>query len=180
VLPERVGLYLLPFAAGNFLGPLLLGRLFDEVGRRPMIAITYAASAILLLISGVLFAKGALDATTQTILWSIVFFFASPAASAAYLTVSELFPLEMRANAIAIFYAVGTGAGGIAAPWLFGLLISTGDPRELLTGYALGAGLMLCAALIAALIAVPAEKKSLEEIAAPLSMEEHSAADETR
>ncbi len=116
IAAERVGYYLVPFAIGNFLGPLLIGRLFDEWGRRPMIAGTYAASAVLLTVTGYLFTRGLLTATTQTLLWSAIFFIASAAASSAYLTVSEVFPLELRATAIALFYAVGTGVGGPAPP----------------------------------------------------------------
>jgi MFS family permease len=166
---ERVGAYLLPFALGNFLGPLLLGRLFDSIGRRPMIAFTYAASGVLLLATGAAFALGALDARTHTLLWSLSFFFASAAASSAYLTVSELFPLEIRAMAIALFYAVGTGVGGLLAPALFGALIQSGSRNELFAGYALGAGLMLVAALAALRLGVAAERRGLEELARPLS-----------
>ena len=124
---NHVGWYILPFAAGNFLGPLLLGRLFDTLGRRTMIAFTYGVSGILLALSGYLFSIGVLSAQTQTIAWMVIFFFASPAASAAYLTVSETFPLEVRALAIALFYAVGTGIGGVIGPALFGALIDTGS-----------------------------------------------------
>src|SRR5690606_24813723 len=120
---ENIGYYLLPFAAGNFLGPLLLGKSFDVVGRRAMIAGTYAISGLLLLLTAWLFVNHWLDALGQTIAWSIVFIFASAAASSAYLTVGESFPLEMRALAIALFYTVGTGLGGVVAPWLFGVLI---------------------------------------------------------
>ena len=116
VKPDDVGWYLLPFAAGNFLGPLLLGRLFDTVGRRPMIAFTYMASAVTLAAAAYLFKIGLLSAQTQTLAWMVVFFFASAAASSAYLTVSETFPLEIRALAIALFYAVGTGIGGVIGP----------------------------------------------------------------
>jgi MFS family permease len=166
VPPERVGLFLLPFAVGNFLGPLILGRLFDSLGRKPMIVFTYAMSGVLLLATGWLFAHGKLNSTTQTICWCVVFFFGSAAASSAYLTVSELFPLEVRALAIALFYAAGTGAGGVIAPALFGALIGTGDPRHVFWGYSLGAGLMLATACIAAWLGVPAERRSLEELAA--------------
>ena len=166
---DRVGLYLLPFAVGNFLGPLLLGRLFDSFGRRKMIVFTYAMSGILLLITGALFAEGFLTAWTQTLLWCVVFFFGSAAASSAYLTVSELFPLEIRALAIALFYAVGTGAGGVAAPALFGYLIGSGDPGRVFIGYALGAGLMIATAGVAFFLGVDAEGRSLEELATPLS-----------
>src|ERR1700754_1460028 len=123
IAANHVGWYLLPFAAGNFLGPLLLGRLFDTLGRRTMIALTYGVSGILLALSGYLFAIGVLSAQSQTIAWMVIFFFASPAASAAYLTVSENFPLEVRALAIALFYAVGTGIGGVVGPALFGALL---------------------------------------------------------
>ena len=126
----QVGLYIVPFAIGNVLGPLLLGPLFDRVGRRVMIAATYALSGVALALTGWGFVAGVLNATTQTLAWSAVFFLASAAASSAYLTVSEVFPLEMRALAISIFYAVGTGVGGFAAPALFGALIETGEPRQ--------------------------------------------------
>ena len=121
------GIFLLPFALGNFLGPLLLGRFFDTIGRRVSIASTYAVSGLLLLATGALFVEGKLTAQEQTLLWSAIFFFASAAASAAYLTISELFPLELRALAIAVFFAFGTAIGGVAAPWLFGALIATGS-----------------------------------------------------
>jgi MFS family permease len=166
---SQVGWYLLPFAAGNFFGPLLLGRLFDTVGRRPMIATTYALSGLLLAVTGALFAAGVLSATWQTMAWTIIFFFASAAASSAYLTISETFPLEIRALAIAFFYAVGTGIGGIGAPWLFGSLIDTGSRVSLFGGYLLGAVLMLAAALIAFCFGVAAERKPLESVATPLS-----------
>jgi len=169
VSADRVGWYLLPFAAGNFLGPLLLGRLFDTVGRRTMIALTYALSGLLLALTGALFAAGLLSATGQTAAWTVIFFFASAAASSAYLTVSETFPLEIRALAIAFFYAVGTGVGGVAAPWLFGALIDTGSRLSLLGGYLLGAALMLAAGLIALRFGVDAERKPLEAVATPLS-----------
>jgi MFS family permease len=166
---NHIGWYILPFAAGNFLGPLLLGRLFDSVGRRPMIASTYAASAILLALTGWLFQRGALDATTQTALWSAIFFIASAAASSAYLTVSEVFPLEIRALCIALFYAVGTGVGGLLAPTIFGALIQTGDRRSVFYGYLFGAALMLGASLVAWRWGVRAERRSLEDVCAPLS-----------
>ncbi len=164
-----IGLYLLPFAAGNFLGPLLLGRYFDSFGRRRMLALTYGLSGLLLLLSTELFLIGVLDATTQTLVWSLVFFFASAAASAAYLTAGESFPLEVRAMAISMFYVLGTATGGIAGPALFGWLIASGHRGELAVGYALGAALMLLGALVAWLYALPAERRSLEEVAAPLS-----------
>ncbi len=166
---DRVGWYVLPFALGNVAGPLLLGRLFDTIGRRPMIAFTYAASALLLAATGLLFRQGLLDATTQTLCWSITFFFASAAASSAYLTVAESFPIEIRALTIAIFYALGTGLGGVAAPWLFGLLIESGSRDQLLLGYLLGAGLMALAALLAWKLCIAAERQPLEAVARPLS-----------
>jgi MFS family permease len=165
----QVGWYILPFAAGNFLGPLLLGRLFDTVGRRPMIAATYLASGALLVGSGYLFAQGVLSAAQQTVSWTIIFFFASAAASSAYLTVSENFPLETRALAIAFFYAIGTGIGGIAGPWLFGALIDTGSRAGLFGGYLLGAALMIAAGVIAGRFGVNAERRPLESVARPLA-----------
>jgi MFS family permease len=164
-----VGWYILPFAAGNVLGPLVLGRFFDTVGRRPMIVLTYGMSAVLLLATGLAFRAGILDATTQTLCWSVTFFFASAAASAAYLTVAESFPLEIRALAIAIFYALGTGIGGVAAPWFFGVLIESGSRDQVLLGYVFGAALMAAAAILAKFIGIDAEGKSLEEVARPLS-----------
>jgi MFS family permease len=166
---DRIGWYILPFAAGNFLGPLMLGRLFDTVGRRRMIAFTYATSGILLAVGGYLFMRGALSATTQTIGWSVIFFFASSAASSAYLTVSETFPLEIRALAIAIFYAIGTGIGGIVGPLFFGVLIQSGSRVSVFVGYLSGSLLMILAALIASRWAVAAERKSLETVAPPLA-----------
>ena len=164
-----VGWYILPFAAGNFLGPLVLGRLFDTLGRRPMIVFTYGVSGILLALSGYLFEVGALNARTQTIAWMVIFFCASPAASAAYLTVSENFPLEVRALAIAVFYAVGTGIGGVAGPVLFSALIDTGSRGSVFTGYLFGAMLMIVAAAVGWRYAVAAERRSLESVAQPLA-----------
>jgi MFS family permease len=172
IATDQVGWYLLPFAAGNFLGPLLLGRLFDTLGRRVMITLTYAVSGILLALSGYLFSIGALSAQTQTIAWMVIFFVASPAASAAYLTVSETFPLEVRALAIALFYAVGTGIGGVAGPVLFGALIDTGSRDSVFFGYLLGAGLMIAAAAVAWRYAIAAERRTLESIARPLAFVE--------
>lgn len=171
VADTQVGLYILPFAVGNVLGPLILGPLFDRVGRRVMIGATYALSGVGLLLIGVGFVNGMLDATTQTLAWSAVFFLASAAASSAYLTVSEVFPLEMRAISISIFYAVGTGIGGFAAPALFGALIETGDRVNVFNGYLVGAVLVLVAAVIAWRYGVDAERKPLEEIAPPLGTE---------
>jgi MFS family permease len=169
VRSDHVGWYILPFAAGNFLGPLLLGRLFDTLGRRVMITFTYAVSGILLALSGWLFSIGALSATEQTVAWMIVFFFASAAASSAYLTVSECFPLEIRALTIAFFYAIGTAIGGIAGPWLFGMLIDTGSRGSVFAGYLLGALAMLFAAAVQWRFGVAAERRALEHIATPLS-----------
>jgi MFS family permease len=169
---EHVGWYLLPFAAGNFLGPLLLGRLFDTLGRRTMITLTYGVSGVLLALSGYLFSIGALSAQGQTIAWMVIFFFASPAASAAYLTVSETFPLEVRALAIALFYAIGTAIGGVAGPALFGALIDTGSRNSVFAGYLLGSALMVAAAAVAWRYAVAAERKSLESVAQPLAFVE--------
>jgi MFS family permease len=166
---ENVGWYVLPFAAGNVLGPLLLGRLFDTIGRKPMIVFTYGASALLLTVTGLLFRQDVLDATTQTLFWSATFFFASAAASSAYLTVAECFPLEIRALTIALFYAFGTGLGGVVAPWYFGLLIESGSRDNVLMGYLLGSALMALAALVAWRLAPRSERRPLEDIARPLS-----------
>jgi MFS family permease len=166
----RVGLYVLPFALGNVCGPLLMGPLFDTIGRKPMITFTYAASAVLLLVSGLLFRAGVLDATTQTLAWSATFFFASAAASAAGLTVAENFPLEVRALAIALFYAFGTGLGGIIAPTLFGMLIESGSRDRVLLGYLLACILMAVAAALALWLGERTERRSLEDVAPPLSM----------
>jgi MFS family permease len=166
---NNTGLYLLPFALGNFLGPLLLGRFFDSLGRRTMISATYAVSATLLLAAGALFVAGVLTASSQTAAWAVIFFFASAAASSAYLTVSEIFPLELRALAIAVFYAIGTAAGGIGAPWLFGLLIGSGERLNVFYGYLFGALLMYVAAAVELRYGVRAERLSLETVAPPLA-----------
>ena len=166
---NHIGWYILPFAIGNFLGPLLLGRLFDTRGRRPMIAFTYIISGILLALTGWLFVRNLVDETTQTICWMVIFFFASAAASSAYLTVSETFPLEIRALAIAFFYAVGTGVGGVVAPWLFGVLIETGSRASVFGGYLAGAALMVLAGSVAWRWGVDAERKPLESVARPLT-----------
>jgi MFS family permease len=160
----KIGLYLLPFAAGNLLGPIVLGPLFDIVGRRTMISLTYGVSGVLIAITGFGMAHGWLDATTQTILWCIVFFIASAASSSAYLTVSELFPVELRGMAIALFYAAGTAAGGLVAPALFGFLVQSGSRVRVFWGYLIGAFLMVLASAVAAVLGVPAERKSLEAI----------------
>ena len=166
---KEVGWYILPFAAGNFLGPVLIGRLFDTAGRRPMIAFTYIVSGLLLAGTGYLFANDLIGARTQTLCWMTIFFFASAAASSAYLTVSETFPLEIRALAIAFFYAVGTGVGGIVGPWLFGALIDTGSRASVFGGYLAGAALMVLAGLVAWRWGVAAERKPLETVARPLT-----------
>jgi MFS family permease len=163
VRADRVGLFMIPFALGNFLGPVTLGHLFDRWGRRKMISLTYALSAVLLLATGALFLAGMLNAYTQTIAWTAVFFVASAAASSAYLTVSELFPIELRGLVIGVFYAFATliSAG---APALFGAIVDTGEPGQLFSGYALAAALMLAAAIVARKYGVDAERRSLEEI----------------
>ena len=161
-------MYLLPFAAVNFCGPLVLGRLFDTIGRRPMIAGTYGISGLLLATTGYLFWQGQLTATTQTVMWSAVFFFASAGASAGYLTVSEIFPLEIRAMAIASFFIVAQASGSLA-PWIFSRLIQT-SPTSVFYGDLLAAGLMLVGAIAAVFFGVNAEGRSLEEVATPLSV----------
>jgi MFS family permease len=170
VAPAQTGLYLLPLAAGNFMGPLLLGRFFDTIGRRRMIAGTYLVSGTLLALTGWAFAEAWLDAETQTIAWTAIFFFASAAASAAYLTASEIFPLETRALAISVFYALGTAAGGIVAPWFFGRLIGIGSRWYIFEGYALAALLMAVAAAVEWRFGIDAEGRSLEAIAPPLAV----------
>ncbi|WP_431103864.1 MFS transporter [Roseateles noduli] len=165
VADHRVALYIFPFALGNVLGPLLLGPLFDRVGRRRMIALTYGLAGVGLAATGIAFVADMLDARSQALCWSAVFFFASAAASSAYLTVSEVFPLEMRAMAIAIFYAVGTGAGGFVAPLLFGWLVESGDRGNVANGYGIGAALVIVAGLLALRFGVDAERKPLEDIA---------------
>jgi MFS family permease len=164
VPPGRIGLYLIPFAVGNLLGPWILGWLFDRVGRRPMIALTYMVSGVLIAIAGVGLARGWFDATTQTLMWSAVFFFASSAASSAYLTVSELFPVELRGMAIALFYAAGIALGGLTAPALFGWLLDSGRPDYLAIGYYVGAALMIAGGAVAAWLGVAAEGRSLEAL----------------
>lgn len=165
----KVGWYILPFALGNFCGPLLLGRLFDVIGRRVMISATYLISGALLAFSGYLFEQQLIDVTQQTLAWMVIFFFASAAASSAYLTVAETFPLEIRALAIAVFYAFGTALGGLIGPTLFGALIESGERANVLVGYLIGAALMVIAGLTQALWGVAAERRSLEEVAKPLS-----------
>lgn len=168
VKPERVPLYLLPLAAGNFLGPLVLGHLFDSLGRKTMIAATYGISGALLLTSACLFQQNMLSVTAQAAWIAAIFFIASSAASSAYLTVSEIFPLEIRAFAISIFYAVGTFVGGVGAPSLFAGLIASNSRTQLFWGYAASAGLMIGAAVVEVLLGVKAERQSLESISTPL------------
>jgi MFS family permease len=165
---QNIGIYVLPLALGNLMGPLFLGHLFDTVGRRKMIAGTYGISGVLMAATGFAFHAGLLNAWTQTGCWVAIFFVASAAASSAYLTASEIFPLETRALAIAMFYALGTLVGGVAAPWLFGQLIGAGV-RNVAWGYQAAAALMLAAAAVEARLGVDAEGKSLESIALPLS-----------
>lgn len=167
VPPQSVGWYLLPFAIFNFLGPLFLGRFFDTIGRRVMLTATYGTSGVMLAITGYLFAQGHLTAVTQTMAWSLTFFFASAGASAAYLTVSEIFPLEIRAMAIAFFFIVGQGAG-ILSPWLFGYLIQS-SATSVFFGYLVGSTFMITGGMIAYVYGVDAERRSLEDIAKPLS-----------
>ncbi|WP_307800820.1 MFS transporter [Actinomadura violacea] len=163
------GYYYAVIAVGNFLGPLLLAPLFDSWGRKPMIAGTYVLSGVLLLLTAWLFNEGRLTATTLTACWCVVLFFASAGASSAYLTVSEVFPMETRALAIAFFYAIGTAAGGISGPLIFAKLVGTGVPRDTAIAFAIGAVLMIAAGLVEAVIGVKAERKGLEDIARPLT-----------
>ncbi|MDF0645801.1 MAG: MFS transporter [Nitrospira sp.] len=164
---DRIGWYVVPFALGNFLGPLLLGRLFDTIGRKPMISLTYAVAGALLVLTGYLFAQGTFTLSTHMVLWSLVFFFASAGASAAYLTVSEIFPIEIRAMAIAFFFMVAQGAG-VLAPWLYGKMIES-STTSVAYGYLLGAGMMFVGAAAELWLGVQAEGRPLEELAAPLS-----------
>ncbi|MFD3542202.1 MFS transporter [Streptomyces sp. NPDC058662] len=164
------GYYFAVIAFGNFLGPLLLGRAFDTVGRRPMIAGTYIVSGLLLFGTAWLFGEGRLTAVTMTACWCVVLFFASAGASSAYLTVSEIFPMETRAMAIAFFYAIGTAAGGISGPLLFAKLTSSGVVADTVLAFCVGAALMVAAGVVAVFFAVAAEGRSLEQIATPLSV----------
>ncbi len=167
---DKLGYYFFPFAIGNLLGPLTIGHLFDTVGRRKMIMLTYCVSGVLLAVSALFFQAGALNAVTQTIFWCVIFFLASAGASSAYLTVSEIFPLELRGQAIALFFAISQLAGGVAAPYLFGALIGDGTVRGPLTiGYVIGAAVMFAGGLIAWFFGVNAERQSLESIARPMS-----------
>jgi MFS family permease len=166
VSEKTAPLYLIPFAVGNFFGPLLLGPLFDTLGRRAMISGTYTVSGVLLIATGQLFVHDVLSANGMTVAWCVIFFFASAGASSAYLSVSELFPLEARAMAISLFYALGTGLSALS-PTLFGALIQSASRTNVNYGYLLGAGLMISAGIIAFFLAVPAERKALEDIASP-------------
>jgi MFS family permease len=166
-----VGIYLLAIGLGNFAGPIALSRFFDSVGRVPMIAGCYLLSGALLVGTALLFRSGTLSAFTLTACWVVVFFFASAGASAAYLTVSEIFPMETRAVAIALFYAIGTGLGGIIGPALFGRLVQSGSVSQVMWGYVLGAALMIAAGLVELAIGVNAERRGLEDLARPLSAE---------
>jgi MFS family permease len=169
---DRVGYYIFPFALGNFLGPLVLGRLFDVVGRRRMIAATYAVSGVGLLVTGLAFEREWLGPAGLALAWSAIFFVASAAASSAYLTVSEIFPVEMRAVAISLFYAAGTALGGFVGPPLYGAIIEAGSRDALFAAYAFAATLMCAAAAVAAWLGVDAERKPLEEVARPLGAED--------
>ncbi len=164
----KVGWFILPFAAGNFAGPLILGPLFDSIGRKVMITTTYVAAGVLLIVTGWLFSLGVLDAVQQTAAWTLIFFFASAAASSAYLTVAEVFPLEVRATAIAIFYAFGTAIGGVGGPAIFGRLIESGSRQSLFYGYVLGGVLMVGGGLIQAWLGINCQRCALEDVAAPL------------
>ena len=172
VADDQVGYYIFPFALGNFLGPLALGRLFDVVGRRPMIAATYAISGIGLLLTGYAFKEQWLGPVGLALAWSSIFFVASAAASSAYLTVSEIFPVEMRAVSISLFYAAGTALGGFAGPPIYGAIIESGSRDALFAAYAFAATLMCAAAAVAAWIGVDAERKPLEEVCRPLGCDE--------
>ncbi|MBR0656884.1 MFS transporter [Plastoroseomonas arctica] len=165
---QDMGWYMLPFAVGNLLGPLLLGPLFDSVGRRIMITLTYGAAGLLMAATAILFQQEMVSGTMLTLLWTCIFFVASAGASAAYLTVGESFPLEMRAMAIALFYAIGTAAGGVVAPFLFGALIQGGERMDVLWGYMAAAALMLVAAATEWKLGFAAEGQPLESVAAPM------------
>jgi MFS family permease len=165
---QQMPIHLLPFAVGSFFGPMLLGKLFDKIGRKPMITATYAIAGVLLAAVCVPFAHGSIGVKGLGICFTVIFFVASSAASAAYLTVSEIFPLEIRAFAIAIFYAIGTSIGGVGAPAMFGVLIASGSKAHVALGYGLGALLMIGAAVCEAIFGVEAAGKSLESVSKPL------------
>ncbi len=167
---SQTGLYFFPFAIGNLVGPFVLGHLFDVWGRRKMILLTYGVSGLVLALSAILFQAGTLTAVTQTIFWCVAFFFASAGASSAYLTMSELFPLELRSRAISYFFSLGQIAGAIA-PVIYGSLVGDGSSRGPLTvSYFLGAGIMIVGGLVAFIFGVDAERKSLETVTDPLSI----------
>ncbi|MEU4509086.1 MFS transporter [Nonomuraea wenchangensis] len=168
-IETHTGYYFAVIAVGNFLGPLLLGHLFDTVGRVPMISATYIGSGVLLLGTAWLFNQGALSAVTLTACWCAVLFVASAGASSAYLTVSEIFPMETRAMAIAFFFAIGTAAGGIAGPLVFSSLVESGVPGDTALAFVIGALVMIAGGLVEVFLGVKAERKGLEDIAAPLS-----------
>jgi MFS family permease len=174
------GYYFAVIAVGNLVGPLVLARLFDTVGRKVMISGTYLLSGVLLLGTAYLFDRGALTATTMTLCWVVVLFFASAGASAAYLTVSEVFPMETRALAIAFFYAIGTAAGGISGPLLFSDLVGTKKVSDTVVAFCIGAGLMIAGGIAELVLGVNAERQSLEDIAPPLTAEEGSAPQQGR
>jgi MFS family permease len=177
VNPKTAPWYLIAFAVGNLAGPLTIGRLFDTVGRRTMISSTYIISGVLLAITAVLFRDGVLTATTQTIAWSVIFFFASAGASAAYLTVSEIFPVEIRAQAIAVFFAIAQCFGSFGN-WFYAHLIGNGkDPSQLELGYFVGAGVMVLGGIVEIVLGVAAERQSLEDVASPLSLVRRKAAE---
>lgn len=167
---SEAGKYIIGFALANLAGPFALGRLFDTIGRKTMIATTYCLSGLLMAMTAILFDHDVFTATTQTAAWMAIFFVASPAASAAYLTVGESFPLESRALVIAVFYAAGTAIGGIAGPAIFGALIDTGSRHDLMWGYHAGAALMMVAGIVAALFGIRAERRSLEDVAPPFAL----------
>jgi MFS family permease len=172
VPPGSTGYYFAVIAVGNLAGPLLLAHLFDSLGRKIMITSTYVGSGVLLLVTAWLFHAGALNAVTMTVCWCVVLFFASAGASSAYLTVSEIFPMETRALAIAFFYAIGTAAGGITGPLLFAHLVGTGKVGDTVVAFVIGAALMILAGLVELVIGVKAERQSLEDLATPLSAAE--------
>ena len=175
-----VAYFIFPFALGNLLGPILLGQYFDTIGRRVMVGGTYALSGLLLFVTGWLFNDGALTAVTQTILWCVIFFFASAAASSAYLTVSEIFPIELRAQAISFFFALAVLVGGVVAPWLFATLIGDGGDRgRVFLGYTVASILMIIGGLVEFAWGINAERRSLEAVATPLSARAATAAAES-
>jgi MFS family permease len=176
---SSIAIYFFPFAIGNLAGPLLLGHFFDTIGRRKMILATYSISAVVLFVTALLFNAGSLNAAGLTALWCVVFFFASAGASSAYLTVSEIFPIELRGQAISFFFAISQLTGGVVAPFLFASLIGEGDnPARgpLTVGYIIGAAVMLIGGLIAWFFGVDAEGQSLENVAKPLSARERAGA----